>query len=317
MFTLPRPKCRFADEGAVFSAVHHAVIEAVTSPDATTVIEGVLAEGAADFNVAGSVHDGGTAAGSAMKERYMGYFAQGAKQSGGWQLKPRPQAYGKAQHEQAGQAGADQGKADEALQGMQIGEQGMPAFVIGQFKNSYILAEKDGSLLVIDQHVAHERILVERFLRLLEEGSVKSQNLLMSETVELMPGESAVLKQEADSLAALGFEVEPFGLRSAIIRAVPLVGGNEPSPEALLLAAIRDLAEDRRETVDIGGKIRRAATEMACKGAVKAGVRLEREQMQDLLEGLFQTSNPLRCPHGRPILLKVDLAGIERGVGRR
>ena len=311
-----KAEVRFADESSVFGCVRQAVSDAVNGPDAVPYIraEGYdpqapktgqawpasLGEAAVSYR---------TAAGEAMSQKYAGYLgeAQGRLEGSG-----RPGPLSAERDDQAGLTGAGEEEAPASR-----AHEENEARVIGQFMNTYIIAEKAGALLVIDQHVAHERILVDRFLRSLAAGKLMGQNLLMAITVELMPAEAAVLKEEGASLAELGFDVEPFGARSAIVRSVPLTGGSQPSAEALLLTALRDLAEGKSDPAEHGMRLMRTASEMACKGAVKAGMPLNLEQMEDITQGLFASTNPYRCPHGRPIMLNVDLSGIERGVGRR
>lgn len=309
-----KAEVRFADESSVFGAVRQAVTDAVNGPGSVPFLKaaeyGALAAGSRDDwpPAVGEAQAGyATAAGQAMSQRYSGYLGEAPWGNQG--LK------GPAEGTGLKREGPDpEGEEEGFRQGLQ---EEAEARVIGQFNNTYIIAEKGGALLVIDQHVAHERILVDRFLRSLAAGRILGQSLLVPVTVELMPAEASVLKEETHSLAELGFDVEPFGARSAILRSVPITGGNQPQAEALLLTALRDLADGRGEPTDHDTRVMRAASEMACKGAVKAGMPLNADQMSDIMEGLFASSNPYRCPHGRPIMLNVDLSGIERGVGRR
>lgn len=304
-----KAEVRFADEAGVFSAVNGAVKGAMGLSSANLSIEAAVPEGPAQ--------PGGyrkaTAPGRLIAEKYSGYLGEGGAGHG-----PRGEGFSHLKEVRAGYGGhlEGSGTSGDAKAGTLQLEEAGPS-VIGQFQGSYIVAELSGKLIVIDQHVAHERILVDRFLARLSERRVDSQALLVPETVELMPAEAATAREEADALRQLGFDFEMFGARSAIVRAVPVVGGTEPSPEELLSAALRDLAEGRRDGTDVDGRLRRAAVEMACKGAVKAGEKLDPVQMRELVLDLFATSDPYRCPHGRPILLTVDLSGIERGVGRR
>lgn len=312
-----KAEVRFADEGAVFAAVRQAVSDAVNGPDSVPTIAAATgyrrstpAAEPAWPSPLGEIPQGyRTAAGEAMAQRYGGYLGEpGARYAeSGRQVTYASEDEAKTvsgANEEGTALGA--GLSDEA-----------EARVIGQFMSTYIIAEKGEVLLVIDQHVAHERILVDRFLESLAAGKVMGQNLLLPLTVELMPAEAAVLKEEGESLAELGFDAEPFGGRSAIIRSVPVTGGSQPGAEELLVTALRDLAEGKLAPADRGARVIRAASEMACKGAVKAGMPLNLDQMSDIVERLFSSTNPYRCPHGRPIILTVDLAGIERGVGRR
>lgn len=334
-----KAEVRFADEGGVFSAVRSAVAEALAESSSENRVLGEVmgarpesvatnragSEGPEEGGATGKAPERNlgqgevtrkrTAAGEAVLSRYAGYLAKGAmkqsRETGGERTQ-----YGASE---VRESSSSEYRSWQDLQRLPVEDAAdeIGLKLIGQFATSYIIAERAGKLIVVDQHVAHERILVDRFLDRLERRAVEIQALLVPQTVELLPSEAAVMKDELGALAELGFEVEPFGLRSAIVRSVPVIGGGEPSPETLLSTAIRDLGEGRREGADIGGKLKRAASEMACKGAVKAGQALEREQMQALLDGLFMSSDPYRCPHGRPIILTVDLAAIEKGVGRR
>lgn len=321
-----KAEVRFADDGAVFAAVREAVRQAAQGSTQGLEVAAQVPEHGVEPRV-------GTAAGSIIMDRYAGYFEKGSARRGpadevaepvaGYgggsegQVHPAYEGFGASGAPMPSSQGAGHAKLPEGSHaGPEIGQEAKPR-VIGQFMDSYIIAELNGQLIVIDQHVAHERILVDGFLGRLEARSLISQPLLMPETIELMPAEAALVREEMESLKGLGFEVEPFGARSVLVRAVPVVGGDEPSPEDLLLSALRDISDGIRSGLDVGGRLKKAAVEMACKGAVKAGTKLEPEQMEDLVEGLFETSNPIRCPHGRPTLLKVDLSGIERGVGRR
>ena len=310
-----KAEVRFADEGAVFAAVRQAVGEAVSGPDSVPTVAAAgyypSAAGAKSWPEALGEAAAGykTAAGEAMSQKYGGYLGEARGVYEGFDRPGLPAA------ERQDQAWPEQAAGTESPgSGFRQEEE---ARVIGQFRNTYIIVEKGGALLVIDQHVAHERILVDRFLGSLAAGKVMGQNLLVPLTVELMPAEAAILNEQGASLQELGFDVEPFGARSAIVRAVPVTGGSQPSAEALLLTALRDLADGKAGPADHGSRIMRAASEMACKGAVKAGAVLNTEQMSDIAEGLFASANPYRCPHGRPIMLNVELSGIERAVGRR
>lgn len=334
-----KAEVRFADEGGVFSAVRSAVAEALAESSSENIVLGDVMgtryESAATHKAGALDPEEGeasekaqerapgqeeaarpkTAAGEAVLSKYAGYLAKGTLKRSGEADGDRA-TYNASEVREGSSSGYRPGHGIQRLPVEDMADE-MGLKLIGQFASSYIIAEKAGKLIVVDQHVAHERILVDRFLDRLARRAVESQALLVPQTVELLPSEAAVMKDELSALAELGFEVEPFGLRSAIVRSVPIIGGSEPSPETLLSSAIYDLGEGRREGADFGGKLKHAASEMACKGAVKAGQALEREQMQALLDGLFASSDPYRCPHGRPIILAVDLAAIEKGVGRK
>lgn len=186
---------------------------------------------------------------------------------------------------------------------------------LAQYANTYILAADGRGLLIIDQHVAHERILYERVLEQLTARGVEAQHLLVPETLELDAGEAAVLEEQSGLLAELGFEVEPFGGSSWAIRTAPAVLEGRR-----LSATLRDLLESMGSGTgdEAMQKARQqAAATIACHAAVRANHPLSREEMVSLVADLSACEAPTRCPHGRPVLLRVDHDELERRLGRR
>jgi DNA mismatch repair protein MutL len=186
---------------------------------------------------------------------------------------------------------------------------------LAQYANTYILAGDDRGLLIIDQHVAHERILYEQVLRQLSQRGVEAQHLLVPETVDLDAAEAELLREHEDLLASLGFEVDDFGGASRAIRTAPAMLEGRQLAGALrsLLASLAagvgaEAMEEARRT---------AAATIACHAAVRANHPLTREEMVRLVADLSLCEAPTRCPHGRPVLLRVDHDELEKRLGRR
>ena len=186
---------------------------------------------------------------------------------------------------------------------------------LGQYRESYILASDAEGLVIVDQHVAHERVLYEQILREAEERSVKRQALLFPLTLEMDPARSRWLEEGREDLERLGFLLEPFGPRTFLVREVPALLGNT-DPTALL----RDLADDLEGPAGPRSleKVRdRLAATTACHAAVKVNFPLTPEKMSYLLQELSRTSSPMTCPHGRPVLLRLTHRQLEKSFHRR
>ncbi|NMB25607.1 MAG: DNA mismatch repair endonuclease MutL [Firmicutes bacterium] len=182
--------------------------------------------------------------------------------------------------------------------------------VLGQFQRTYMLVDMSKELWLVDQHVAHERVLYERFQGQLLDGHIQSQVFLMPQHLELGVTARAAIGEWIPRFRELGFEVEEFGSRDCLVRAVPYELSQISSAElAQLLLGIleKGLTEDYREE---------ALVLMCCKGAVKAGESLTIPVMEELLESLFATDNPFTCPHGRPVVVRLAIEDIHRRFGR-
>jgi DNA mismatch repair protein MutL len=182
--------------------------------------------------------------------------------------------------------------------------------VLGQFANMYIVVAGEDGLLVVDQHNAHERVLFEKFREIDRMKLWPHKALLIPAIIELAPSAAASLEENGGLLEELGFRVEAMGGRSYALKEYPDVFG-EAEAEKVLLGLLEEAgeksAEDRRE---------RMIATMACKAAVKAGEYLTREKMAYLVDELFKTSQPALCPHGRPIVVRIERATIDNGLGR-
>ncbi len=185
---------------------------------------------------------------------------------------------------------------------------------IAQYANTYILAVDDDGLLIIDQHVAHERVLYEQVLEQRARRRVPVQGLLVPETVELTALEVAAAEQHQELLATFGFEIEPFGGQTWTLRTVPEVLGTRrgaPTLRALLASLADERGGEAAEHIQ-----NQVAASIACHAAVKANQPLTREVMASLISQLGECESPTRCPHGRPIMLRLDHRSIERQLGR-
>jgi len=187
-----------------------------------------------------------------------------------------------------------------------------PLIPIYQYLETYIIATDGVDLVLIDQHAAHERVLFDRLSA--KSKTTVSQDLLIAETLEFKPAQAAALQENLDYLKELGFEIEPFGQDTYIMRAVPAV--LRDAPGSVLLDILDELGEIRRSTV---GEEKKAAVLklLACHAAVKAGDKLTREEMERLIRDLYRTQNPLTCPHGRPTMIKWTAEDLEKRFERR
>src|SRR5688572_15903529 len=189
-----------------------------------------------------------------------------------------------------------------------------PMMPLGQFRDTFIIAVDADGIAIIDQHVAHERVLFERVMEKLSSGRLESQRLLEPMLVELSPEGRQALLSHADDLDRLGFGVDDFGGETLRVTGVPAVVGREDA-----VTAIRALAEDL-EGLDrgreVGDALRRIAATTACHAAVKANYPLTHEKMMHILEELRRTAYSTVCPHGRPVMLRLTRREIEKNFQR-
>ncbi len=184
--------------------------------------------------------------------------------------------------------------------------------VLGQLGRAYVVAEGPTGMYLIDQHAAHERVLYERFQADRHKVGVSSQGLLEPLVVELGPRVSAVMEERLDNLRELGFEIEPFGGDTYLVRAVPAILNGTDLTQTIL--DIMDEAESRDTAASWEEQF---IISLACHGAIRSGEILPLEQMQELVRQLEETSLPRTCPHGRPTMLHVSAEQLEREFGRR
>lgn len=189
-----------------------------------------------------------------------------------------------------------------------------PMIALGQFRDTFIIAMDDEGLCIIDQHVAHERVLFERIMQRLTDRALESQRMLVPMMLELPPAERHALVSRAEALAKFGFEVEEFGGDSIKVTAVPAL-----LPPDECDAALRALADDL-EGLDRGlrleDSLKQIAATTACHAAVKANYPLTLEKMHHILEELRATAYSTVCPHGRPVMLRITRREIEKNFDR-
>lgn len=184
--------------------------------------------------------------------------------------------------------------------------------VFGQAGYTFIVAEGPSGLYMIDQHAAHERVLFDELDLQTQGGSPAIQPLLEPLSLELTPEQMAALEQCGNVLSAVGFTLEAFGDSSCLIRAVPVLP-RAGSPAELVAEVLGELSgglqpDTARE---------RALAALACKAAIKAGQALDVQEMRELVEQLERTARPATCPHGRPTMIHMSHAQLERQFGRR
>ena len=185
---------------------------------------------------------------------------------------------------------------------------------LGQIRNSFILAVNDDGLWIVDQHVAHERVLFERILKQRAAQKVESQRLLMPIVLELSPAQQAVFAEIADELQHNGFEAEPFGARSVAVKLAP--AGVDAAAVEHMLHELLDQISREEQSLNLE-KIRgRIAASIACHAAIKVNMPLEQNKMEWLLAELAKTDHPMSCPHGRPVVLRYSVKDIQKAFKR-
>jgi len=181
---------------------------------------------------------------------------------------------------------------------------------IGQLHGTYILAQGEDGLYLIDQHAAHERINYEYYRRKFSEPPKLSQALLVPITLEFTPGEAEIVRARLDAFAATGVELEPFGGSAFLVRACP-----EWLPQGREKEIIEEMAEwilAEKKVIDIGKLREKAAMMTACKASIRANDRMTREEGEALIARLAACEQPYTCPHGRPIVVHISTYQLEK-----
>ena len=184
-----------------------------------------------------------------------------------------------------------------------------------QLHETYIVAQTRTSVVIVDQHAAHERLVYERIKGAMANGGVARQVLLIPEIVEVDADEAAVLADAAASLESLGLVLEPFGAGAVMVREVPALLGDTD-----VKGLVRDLAREAMSESEgslLLQRLEAVCSTMACHGSVRAGRRLTAEEMNALLREMEATPHSGQCNHGRPTYVELKLGDIERLFGRR
>jgi DNA mismatch repair protein MutL len=185
---------------------------------------------------------------------------------------------------------------------------------LGQIRDSFILAVNPDGLWIIDQHVAHERVLFEKVLAERSRAAVDGQRLLMPLLVELTPGQQAVFAEISDELRRNGFDAELFGARTIAIKTAP--AGVQPQEIEKMLLEILDQFQREEQEMNLEKARTRIAASIACHAAIKINMPLEQNKMEWLLAELAKTECPMTCPHGRPVVLRYSVKDIQRAFKR-
>jgi len=185
---------------------------------------------------------------------------------------------------------------------------------LGQVNASFIIAVNSEGLWIVDQHVAHERVLFEQHLEARRAGKIEAQRMLMPLVIELSPRQIVTFEKIAEELAANGFEVELMGPKSVAIQAVP--AGVIALDAEKLLREILDGIERENAAISIETLQAKIAASTSCHAAIKVNTPLEQSKMEWLLDALAKTDCPMSCPHGRPVVLRYSLKEIEKAFHR-
>lgn len=184
--------------------------------------------------------------------------------------------------------------------------------IIGQLNKTYILAENENGMMIIDQHAAEERVNYEKLMNELKDGAVTSQGLLSPIILELSPEEMQIVISNKDSINKCGYEIDEYGSGSIIIRSVPFVFER---PSKVL---IEELIEELKDGKDkkLGIEIEEIITRFSCRMSIKAGEEMTFSSMTKLMTNLDRCELPFTCPHGRPTIIRLSIADIEKKFKR-
>jgi DNA mismatch repair protein MutL len=185
---------------------------------------------------------------------------------------------------------------------------------LGQLRDSFILATNEEGLWIVDQHVAHERVLFEKILRERKVEAVQRQRLLMPVLIELLPEQMVTFAAIAEELERNGFEAEPFGPKTLAVKATPV--GLEGRELERVLEEVLGVTEKSAQVENEELRRTRIAASIACHAAIKVNMPLEPAKIDWLLAELGKTEHPMSCPHGRPIALRYSLRDIQRAFQR-
>jgi DNA mismatch repair protein MutL len=304
-----KAEVRFARAGAVFALVERALRNGVAASQGRVAVsrleEGEQDDGGVAENAVGGYGELARrrAGEGAPLFSHPAYSADAAIDGADQNFLPEGRISG---HHPSPRPGAKPGPADTPF-----------GRLLGQYRDSFLLLEDEHGLVIVDQHVAHERVLYDRILTGLAEGVAPSQGLLTPRLLEVGESMTAALTAVEALLRGVGIEAEEFGPDTVRISSVP----PDLEPEAVdrVIEEILDRATaldgvPERATEELSEEL---AAALSCRGAIKVNHRLSEQEQRALLEDLVSTNNPYRCPHGRPIILRLSQDEMERRLGRR
>jgi len=185
--------------------------------------------------------------------------------------------------------------------------------LIWQLHSKYILLQIENGVMIVDQHVAHERVLYERARARFDNNAPVSQQLLFPRTVQLTPGDHSLFTELLPHFQLLGFSVKPFGMNTIVVEGVP--PDIKGSAEERIIGDLLSLYKEYQQSspADVRDNL---AKSYSCKAAIKAGDAMNEQEMRSLIAQLFETKMPYVCPHGRPIVLRISIDELDRRFGR-
>jgi DNA mismatch repair protein MutL len=186
---------------------------------------------------------------------------------------------------------------------------------LGQFANTYLVFSGNDGLVLIDQHAAHERIVLEKLKKSTPQNQVVSQSLLILEIVNLTPGQIALFSECIEFLGEIGLEIEIFGKDAIVVKAIPATLSQIKISE--MISDIADQLNENNQMPSLQEKKEKILASLACRAAIKANNVLSMEEVASLCHQLEETPYNLTCPHGRPIVINFPLSEIERMFKRR
>ena len=190
-----------------------------------------------------------------------------------------------------------------------------PVSFLGQIQGTYLIFSSSEGILLLDQHAAHERILLEKLGNDLSGGNLSRQGLLLPEVVDLPSAEVEIIREHLGDLGRMGFELEPAGGRTFWLKSIPQILSTE-DPLQVLREMIREISSWQKGA-DLGQFFDSLLKMMACRGAIKAGRAMGRQEAQALLYDLQKCRFPSHCPHGRPTLLRITHSDLEKMFARK
>ena len=184
---------------------------------------------------------------------------------------------------------------------------------VWQLHNKYLLSHIGDGLMIVDQHAAHERVLYERAVKRFANGNPSSQQLLFPQTIQLVPGDYALMMELLPHCEQLGFIIKPFGKNTIVLEGVPADVKGEHSGRIVedLLTLYKEYQQ--HSPLEVRDNLLKS---YSCKAAVKAGDKLNEPEMRSLLDQLFASTIPNVCPHGRPVVLKISIEELDKRFGR-